>query len=113
MAFFGRLWRGEYPLVKTFWLFGVLPNVVFSFASQAAIDARTAIDASNEFGTGFFLGVLYLPYYIAIVGGVWRSANVHCATEGKSTFWGRSAQVVVIIGFTAFVFGLFALMTQM
>lgn len=97
MAFFGKLWRGEYSLVKTFWLYGVLPNALFSIVAQAAINA------SNEVGTGFFLGVLYLPYYIVIVGGVWRSGNVYCATEGKNVFWGRAAQVLATLGLGAFV----------
>lgn len=107
MAFFGRLWRGEYSLARTFWLYGVVVNAVFNIFS------RIATESSGEAGTGVILTLLFLPYYITWVGGVMRSANVHCATEGKSVFWGRTAQVVVIIGLVLTVFGLFSLMTYM
>ena len=57
-----------------------------------------AVMASNETGTGVILIILYLPYYVTLTGGVWRSANTYCATEGKNSLWGRLAQIAVVLG---------------
>lgn len=92
MAFFGKVWRGEYSLAKTYWLFGVVVGVVYTvFLNMAAM-------ATGEVGTAFFLMILYLPWYVVLTGGVWRSANIYCATEGKNSLWGRLAQIAVVLG---------------
>ena len=57
-----------------------------------------AVVASNETGTGVILIILYLPYQVVITGGIWRSANTYCATEGKNSLWGRLAQIAVVLG---------------
>lgn len=92
MAFFGRVWRGEYSLAKTYWLYGVVVGVVYN------VILNLAAIATGEVGTAFFLMILYLPWYVVLTGGVWRSANTYCATEGKNALWGRLAQIAVVLG---------------
>ena len=65
-----------------------------------------AVVATGELGTGFFLMILYLPWYVVLTGGVWRSANIYCATEGKNSLWGRLAQIAVVLGWAVTLFSI-------
>ena len=103
MAFFGKLWRGEYSLARTYWLYGVLVGFVYN------VIVNVAVVTTGEVGTGFFLMILYLPYYVTLTGGVWRSANTYCATEGKNSLWGRLAQIAVVLGWAGTLFNLTAM----
>ncbi|MEE9195062.1 MAG: hypothetical protein V3U44_04425 [Alphaproteobacteria bacterium] len=100
MAFFGKVWRGEYSLARTYWLFGVVVGIVYN------VMLNLAVVATGELGTGFFLMILYLPWYVVLTGGVWRSANIYCATEGKNSLWGRLAQIAVVLGWAVTLFSI-------
>ena len=68
------LWRGNVPLVKTYWLFGVGVGVLFSIAS-IYVEYHSAF--TTGFGLIFALGlsVIHLAYVPFILIAIWRSAN--------------------------------------
>jgi hypothetical protein len=107
MAFFGKVWRGEYSLARTYWLYGVVVGIVYN------IITNLAIAGTGELGTGFILMLLYLPWYVILTGGVWRSANTYCATEGKNSLWGRLAQIAVVLGWAMTLFNIARLVEGM
>lgn len=80
-----RLWRGEQPLWKAFWLYFVLGSFV---ASGLAIVVFLSLAAQLEkmgFGDGgAYLGALAFPaaffYDVFAAVGAWRSASWHTAT---------------------------------
>lgn len=69
------LWRGDIPLVKTYWLFGVVPGIIFNL-TFTYIHYRGEIFASGS-GALFVLGFfpVYLIYSGFICMAIWRSAN--------------------------------------
>lgn len=78
MSFIGKLWRGEYGLAGTFWLWGLVyvllialaMLLVFSYALRAAYDP--------SFGTAAFVVLAMLVvvwgYSIVWAVGLWRAA---------------------------------------
>lgn len=65
--FASRLWRGQYGLAKTFWLFGVLGTLLLNVISGPlnAFAATTSIEGIG--GDALLIAVLF----VAVVGGVY------------------------------------------
>ena len=89
-----ELWRGDVPLVKTYWLFGVGGNILFNFV-------YTYIDYQFGENVGLFVAILILGiiafgfvYGIFISIAIWRSANKYQGLQRYSIF----AKVSVILG---------------
>lgn len=91
---FKKLWKGEYPLWVTFWIFGVLINVLFR-VSFYYIEANYIAFLKN-----FGIYSIYLLFFIAIVYSVfiwiaiWRSANNYKGSQ----FLAAAAKLTVILG---------------
>lgn len=90
MGGFGRLWAGELPLRDAFWTWavggGILVNLVTSLAFLALVSLGWPILA---------LVVGYggsVPYNIAAVVGVWRSAE----REKDATIFADAARFITL-----------------
>ena len=86
-----RLWRGEVSLVKAFWGYLFLGNVVFSIPLLVILIRfeKTGQPAHPLFtGSIFILSVFY--FTVACVG-VWRSASKY---QGRKV-WGILAKIMV------------------
>lgn len=79
-----RYWRGEGPLWKIYWLYGVLGSTLLAGLYWAALDLRLA-----------WLQQLLLPllgaYTVWIVVAVWR-----CAFNTREEFYGHLARALTI-----------------
>ena len=84
------LWRGELPLAKAFWEYalgyGTLLCIFTTGATFAALSAGFSMIVVGA------LFVLPLPYNVAAVVGVWRSAARY---EGAK-FWADGARIMVV-----------------
>ncbi len=80
-----RLWSGEVALIKTYWLWGVLVNIVLSFVIGMAplINQTLAI----------IISAFAVIYAIFISVAIWKSATRY---EGK-TLWKYLAKIAVIL----------------
>ena len=79
-----RLWRGDLPLRRVFWLDMVLVGRLVNLASLFAAILLLAGEAPTAWGVAAFLA--HLPYSLLLFAGVWRSA----AREGSK--WSGTAQ---------------------
>jgi hypothetical protein len=92
--FITKLWRGEYSLVKTYWVFNVLIGNVVLGNIISFIDP---IKNAYVFLAG--LG-LYLLYMLLAIVGLWRSASLYKGNE----LWKILAKISVVIGVLFFLF---------
>jgi hypothetical protein len=97
MKWIGRLWRGEYSLGKSFWVFGILISVLWYFAtkflSMALLVLMLFIGFSGPSAPAgllngslfifFAMVVLTLAYEVIAGVGIWRSATKFA---GKSVY---------------------------
>jgi hypothetical protein len=86
-----QLWRGEIELRRAFWdfavIYGSLLNLTTTFAAFAAYAAGWPLALAAVI---FFLP---LPYNLATVFGVWRSAARYSGPE----IWANLARIAVVI----------------
>ena len=84
--FVTNLYRGNYSLATTFWLFGLLGSIIVAIATILVIsnsifdkihEALAPLDLIMYFGAR----ILHPAYLIALTFGLWRSANKY---EGPS-----------------------------
>jgi len=94
MGLIRDLWRGDVPLVKTYWLFGVVAGIFFKIAF-AYIEYQGAV-FSTALGTIFVLGliVFVFAYSIFISFAIWNSANKYQGLQRYTIL----AKVAVILG---------------
>ena len=98
IAYVSKHWRGELPLVTSFWMNVVLVNICLRaveawFLNASPID--NPLMASRFAITYLFLGItIVYPWQII---GCWRSANRHIEDTKRRT-WARAAQSLVILG---------------
>lgn len=93
------LWRGDVPLVKTYWLFGVVVGICFAI-TFAFIEYQSE-GLSEGFGPLFIIGliVLYFVYVAFINVAIWRSSNKY---KGPRQ-WAILAKVMVIVSWSALI----------
>ncbi|KPK17300.1 MAG: hypothetical protein AMJ67_13705 [Betaproteobacteria bacterium SG8_41] len=93
------LWRGDVPLVKTYWLFGVVVGICFAI-TFAFIEYQSE-GLSEGFGPLFIIGliVLYFVYVAFINVAIWRSSNKY---KGPKR-WAILAKVMVIVSWSALI----------
>lgn len=92
--FIKKLWRGEYSLVITYWVFNVLIGNVVLGNIISFIDP---IKNSYVFIVG--LG-LYILYTLIAVVGLWKSASSYKGNE----LWKILAKISAVIGVIFFIF---------
>ena len=99
-SFISRLWKGDIPLVRTFWIFWVIPPIAFPF-----------IQGLLTFTLGPLLGALFLliwfafslsfaVYQIICTKGLWSSATKY---NGKK-IWAIGAKLFVILGIVSSIY---------
>ena len=96
-----RLFRGDIPLVVTYWIFGVLiGNVAFTIANTI-IEHNYLSIVVNPIGEYFITVFIWfaVAYGIFTLIAVWRSAGKY---QGSST-WAVLARVAVILGMLGLV----------
>ena len=93
------LWRGDVPLVKTCWLFGVVVGICFAIAF-AFIEYQSE-GLSEGFGPLFIIGLIVLCFvYVAFINvAIWRSSNKY---KGPKR-WAILAKVAVIVSWSVFI----------
>ncbi len=83
----GRYWRGEGPLWKVYWLWGVAGSWLLALAFWAL---RAALGDGHTF---LILGALVMvPYTAWILVSVWR-----CAFNVKNENYGHIARLLTIV----------------
>lgn len=97
MSYIQKLWRGDVPLVITFW--------VWNFLLAVAIGIILGVISWFVEVSYKALLVVYLPFYAFLTVAVWRSANKY---TGKA-IWAVLAQVVMILGWVRHLVDLFIL----
>jgi len=94
------LWRGDISLVKTYWLFGVAPSVIF-YLALTYVQHQGDILASG-FGVLFVCG--FVLFFFIIYSGficiaIWRSANKYQGMKKYAIL----AKVAAIFGVMALI----------
>lgn len=93
------LWRGDMPLVKTYWLFGVVASIMFNITfTYIGYQDDTF---TSGFGGFIVLGWLlfYFIYSVFICVAIWRSANKYQGLQRYAVL----AKVAVILGVMALI----------
>ena len=95
----GDLWRGDIPLVKTYWLFGVVVGICFAMVFFWVNYLSTGL--AEGFGPVFILGLmlLYFVYTAFINVAIWRSAGKY---QGPRR-WAILAKIMVMISWAALI----------
>lgn len=90
-----KLWQGNIPLSRTFWLYGVCVNVlVVATMNYFLIYNKQALSTSVVYISIWAIisfSIIYFPY---IFISIWRSSNKY---EGHRVY-AIAAKIVVIIG---------------
>ncbi len=96
--FFNLLWRGEIPLVRTYWVFGVLFYSLLEIPSYLivpAISNSPDVEPSASFVFGMTAYAIFvLAYTVFVSVAIWRSAGNYKGSE----IWAVLARVMVVIG---------------
>jgi len=111
LAILKKLYRGEYPLGKAYWLFGnVIPFLLFLviimgifIPANDPISKLRNIDFTPETTVSLvitlIMSLITIVYIFISTIGVWRSASKH---EGKK-HWAILAKITIIIAFLSYV----------
>ena len=83
---FLRLWRGELPLVVSYWVFGVLAGLVWRIAPRI-------LNLSNRVEVALLWAAMVGYYFVAYVG-IWRAANKYTGRKE----WAFLAKAAVVVG---------------
>jgi hypothetical protein len=118
--YFARHWRGELSLPVSYWVNGVLGNIVVAiavFISAVLMTATTFTTFDADHGTALSI-LLLICLLVAVVAlwqlvGLWRSATRYRDAH-PTRYWGGVAKVAVILTvagavcqFVAFTIGFF------
>ncbi|HUS54962.1 MAG TPA: hypothetical protein VMY41_13300 [Thermohalobaculum sp.] len=75
----GALWRGALPLGEAFWIYAFLIGATVNIAATAAMLGALAANLNGVLALAIHLSSL--PYNVAMVVGVWRSAAHHAGAR--------------------------------
>ena len=92
-----KLWRGEYGLAKTWWLFGVLGTLLLNMISGPLNVVVSGVSMSGILGivltlAALLVAVIGVCYGVVVTVGIVRSAQAYRGNR----IWSRLA-----VGFTA------------
>ncbi len=93
-SFISKLWKGDIPLVKTFWLFWLLPAIAFPVLQTILSFVLAPILGIFYLVIFFILSIAFSIYQIICVKGLWSSATNY---EGKR-IWSMATKVFIIFG---------------
>jgi hypothetical protein len=93
------LWQGDVPLVKAYWLFGVLVGI--GFAIVFGYIEYQSEGLSEGFGPAFIIGLMlfYFVYVIFRNISIWRSANKYRGPKR----WAILAKMMVLVSWAALI----------
>lgn len=92
-----RFWNGDYRLVHSFWLWGLLVSQPFGILTVAL---AFFIGSSMGFGAGVFVYLaLMIPFISFIYVGLWRSA-----TKYQGRVWGVLVKFIIVAGVLNFIY---------
>ena len=97
------LWRGEIALPKSFWFFGIIPLLLFSFTfiSSQTIMASIVGRASNAvLYFDYLLMAIYVLFGIFILVAIWRSANKYQGLR-RWSYLAKVGGIVIVLWFIA------------
>ena len=96
--FFRTLWRGEIPLVRTYWVFGVFFYSLLAIPGYFIVPAMpdsADLEPSASFVFGMTAYAIFVfAYTVFISVAIWRSAGNFKGSE----IWAVLARVMVVIG---------------
>jgi len=94
MGLIRDLWRGDVPLVKIYWLFGVVAGFFFRIAF-GYIEYQAAF-FSTPLGGMFVLGLIIFvfAYFVFVSFAIWKSANNYKGLQRYAVL----AKLAVILG---------------
>lgn len=103
-CFLARLFRGEIPLVVTFWIFGFTANLAFALLFKL-IEHNVHNPTTGIAALLITLLIVYIIYTVFILTAIWRSASNYIGTP----FWAHLARMNVIAGAAMLAFSLYAM----
>lgn len=115
MDFIKKTWRGETPLIVSYWIIGVLGNLVISFIALTLESLGTTVYGESLIFRliALFYSVFMICYMVFSLVSIWRSAGKYIADAktdniitSNSPFWGYVARVMVVLGIIQVIFGL-------
>jgi hypothetical protein len=68
-----EFWRGEVPLARAFWLWGILGGGIVSLASTLLALAVLAAGGPGWLSVAVFAA--HIPWNLVLLVGVWRSSD--------------------------------------
>lgn len=84
-----NLIKGEIALWKSYWLFGVLGNIVSAFL--VSISSIVSLELM------FIVSIIALAYSICVLIGIWNSASNYTGSK----VWTILAKIMVVLGVLA------------
>ena len=103
-SFIPKLWRGQYGLAKTWWLFGVLGTALLNLVSSP-LNAALAASSTDGIGEAVLIvaavlvAVIGVCYGVVITVGIIRAANAY---RGKR-IWSWLAIIVTAVAWISAV----------
>jgi len=96
-------WRGEYPLWVSYWIIGLLSNVVAAVVVAGISSAFSARSYNPIAILAFLLTLWSLTMLLSVwqLVGIWRSAQrriVYLVAIGRRAPWARLAKFMVFLG---------------
>jgi hypothetical protein len=86
-----RIWNGELPLVKIYWVYGVLVGLLLRIFVEVSYPF---VSISHLQLYSYFLIAVLIPYQILISVGIWRSATAYTEVQ----VWAILAKIAAVIG---------------
>lgn len=86
-GFFSKLTQGDYGLPKTYWLFGVLGNLLFIFPVALAA-------AAESMPILVLVLIASVVYSLAVAVGIWRASDKYLGPK----VWAVLAKIAVLLG---------------
>jgi len=96
--FITNLWRGNYSLVKTYWLFTILVNIILGIPINLYNNSSTGTQVATLY---YFLiyFFLFVGYNIVVSVALWRSASAYAGNN----FWKYLCKFFAILNAPSYV----------
>lgn len=91
---FKKLWKGEYPLWVTFWIFGVPVNILFRVSFYYIESNYIAFLKNFGIYSIYLLFFIVILYSVFIWIAIWRSSNNYKGSQ----YLAAAAKLTVILG---------------
>ena len=94
MNYIKKFWNGDISLVISYWVIGVILNVIVSFTMGFVVTFFLLLLDSSETSINIVLNLFIIAWVIFLTVGIWRSANKY---QGKK-IWANLTKIILIIG---------------